>query len=224
MVIWDREGYFNEADRQYNDSKIYRDIKYTKNTLSSPWIKVIRYFYLKVYLKRNRYQKKTWILYYNNKNATNLGKLYFLPKTHKRLFNVPGRPVIWNYGTPTEKVSEYLDFCLKPIMQNGWSHVKDSSDFKDKIKKLGKLSENITLVIADVVVLYPILYLETLRERLFKSEDLKLPVNDIVKMAEFVLKNNIFEFNGKVKQQIAGTTIELILNLLPLMHAFTWMR
>ena len=109
-------------------------------------------------------------------------------------------------------------------MQNGWSHVKDSSDFKDKIKKLGKLSENITLVIADVVVLYPILYLETLRERLFKSEDLKLPVNDIVKMAEFVLKNNIFEFNGKVKQQIAGTTIELILNLLPLMHAFTWMR
>ena len=117
-----------------------------------------------------------------------------------------------------------MDFCLKPIMQNGWSHVKDSSDFKDKIKKLGKLSENITLVMADVVVLYPILYLETLRERLFKSEDLKLPVNDIVKMAEFVLKNNIFEFNGKVKQQIAGATIELILNLLPLMHAFTWMR
>ena len=57
MVIWDREGYFNEADRQYNDSKIYRDIKYTKNTLSSPWIKVIRYFYLKVYLKRNRSKK-----------------------------------------------------------------------------------------------------------------------------------------------------------------------
>ena len=26
-------------------------------------------------------------------------------------------------------------------------------------------------------------------------------------MAEFVLKNNHFQFNGKVKQQIAGTTI-----------------
>ena len=26
-------------------------------------------------------------------------------------------------------------------------------------------------------------------------------------MAEFVLKNNIFEFNGKVKQQVAGTAI-----------------
>ena len=42
--------------------------------------------------------------------------------------------------------------------------------------------------------------LKTLREKLVKSEDLKLRVNDIVKMTEFVLKNNIFEFNGKVKQ------------------------
>ena len=74
-------------------------------------------------------------------------------------------------------------------MQIGWSYVKDSSDFKNKIKKLGKLSGNITL------------------ERLVKCEDLKLPFNDIVKIAEFVLKNNIFEFNGKVKRQLAGTAI-----------------
>ena len=26
-------------------------------------------------------------------------------------------------------------------------------------------------------------------------------------MAEFVLKNNVFEFNGKVKQQVVGTGI-----------------
>ena len=96
-------------------------------------------------------------------------------------------------------------------MQNGWSYVKDSSDFKNKIKKLGKLSGNVTLIKADVVALYPSIPhehgLETLREWLVKSHDLKLPVNDVVKMAEFVLKNNIFESNGTVKQQIAGTAI-----------------
>ena len=63
------------------------------------------------------------------------------------------------------------------------SIVKDSSDFKNKIKKLGKLSENITLVTVDVVALYPSMPhedgLETLGERRVKSEDLKLPVNDI---------------------------------------------
>ena len=71
-----------------------------------------------------------------------------------------------------------------------------------------------------MVALYPAIPhedgLETLRERLVKSEDLKVPVNDIVKMTEFILKNNSiiaiiysqeFEFNGKVKQQVAGWEI-----------------
>ena len=31
--------------------------------------------------------------------------------------------------------------------------------------------------------------------------------NKIFQMAEFVLKNNFFEFNGQIKQQISGTTI-----------------
>ena len=57
---------------------------------------------------------------YNFKKVTNLGKLYFLPKIHKRLSAVAGRPVISNCRTPTE-VSEYLDYILKPIMQDSWS-------------------------------------------------------------------------------------------------------
>ena len=39
----------------------------------------------------------------------NLGKLYLIPKIHKRLESVPGRPVISNCVTPIEKVSEFLD-------------------------------------------------------------------------------------------------------------------
>ena len=53
------------------------------------------------------------------KKATNFGKLYLLPKIHKRLFQVPGTPVISNCGTPTEKVSEFLDSDLKSVMQEG---------------------------------------------------------------------------------------------------------
>ena len=50
------------------------------------------------------------------RKATMLGKLYFLPKIHKRLHNVLGRPVISNCDTPTEKCSEFLDYHLKPLM------------------------------------------------------------------------------------------------------------
>ena len=35
----------------------------------------------------------------------------------------------------------------------------------------------------------------------------KIPTNDLVKLAEFVLKNNFFEFNNEIKQQISGTAI-----------------
>ena len=50
-----------------------------------------------------------------HKKATNMGKMmYLLLKIH---FHVPGRPVISNCDTPTEKVSEFLDSHLKVIMQ-----------------------------------------------------------------------------------------------------------
>lgn len=68
--------------------------------------------------------------------ATNFGKMYLLPKIHKRLCNVPGRPVISNCGTPTEKVSEFLDYHLKPVLRAGTSYVKDTGDFLRKLHNL----------------------------------------------------------------------------------------
>ena len=66
------------------------------------------------------------------KKSCNLAKLYLLPKIHKSLENVPGRPMISNCGTPTEKVSEFLDHHLKPVMQSGKSYIKDSGIFWKK--------------------------------------------------------------------------------------------
>ena len=54
---------------------------------------------------------------FNFKKATNLGKLHLLPKISKGLCKVPGRPVISKCGTITEKVSEFLDHNLQPIMK-----------------------------------------------------------------------------------------------------------
>ena len=56
----------------------------------------------------------------NYKKVTNLGKMYLLPKMHKRLHSVLGRPVLSNFLTPTEKISELLDKELRP--QKGLSY------------------------------------------------------------------------------------------------------
>ena len=76
MVIWDREGYHKEADRQLSDNKIYRDVEYVKNMLSSLVAKSNKIFQS---LSKKKYTSEKELKYftYNNKNATNLGKLYF---------------------------------------------------------------------------------------------------------------------------------------------------
>ena len=144
---------------------------------------------------------------YSFKKSTNLGKMYFLPKIHKWLDNVPGRPVISNCGTLTEKASEFLDHHLKPLMQSAESYVKDTSDFLRKIKELEKVPDGAILVTADVVGLYPSIPhendLDALSEKLETFQDKKITKEDLLKVAKFVLRNNFFEFNSKTKQQIS---------------------
>ena len=128
-------------------------------------------------LRRKGFITKKQLKYftYDYKTATNFGKLYLLPKIHKRLFDVPGRPVISNCGTATEKYSEFLDHHLKKVMQNGWSYIKDSGDFIKKINNLDSILENAILVKADVMGLYPSIPhevgLKALREALYKRDE-----------------------------------------------------
>ena len=100
---------------------------------------------------------------YEYQKTTNLDKMYLLPKIHKRLSNVPVRSVISNCETTTEKVSEFLDFQLKLVMQSSKSHVKDSGYFKRKIKDIQYIPSNAILVTADVVQVPTILNLYLLK-------------------------------------------------------------
>ena len=148
---------------------------------------------------------------YSFKNASCHGKMYILPKIHERLYNVSGRPVISNCGTTTEKMSEFLDHHLQPVMKGGKSYVKDTNHFLEKCKQLGKVPRNAILVTVDVLGLYPSiphgLGLKALHEKLEERNYKSVPTAGLVNMADFVLKNNYFEFDSCIKQQISGTAI-----------------
>ena len=58
-------------------------------------------------------------LKWENLNSPNYAKMYLLPKINKRLSNISERSIISNCGTVPERASEFLDFHLKPIMQQG---------------------------------------------------------------------------------------------------------
>ena len=80
-----------------------------------------------------------------------------------------------------------------------------------KLKSLKKVHDNVILVIADFVGFYPSIpfneSLEVLKKQLDNFYEKSIPTEDLVKMAEFALKNNYFEFNSNVKHQISGTAI-----------------
>ena len=154
VVVWDRDDYLLEASQQLENVSIYRNIVF-KDRLLVNLVDTSNTMFRNLCRKGLISNKQLKYFTYEFKNATNLGKLYFLPKIHKKLHNVPGRPVISNYGTPTENTSEFLDHNLKSLMQSGKSYIKDTNDFLDKVRKLKNLPSNSILVTADVVGLYP---------------------------------------------------------------------
>ena len=119
--------------------------------------------------------------------------------------------MICNCGTSTEKASEFSDSHLKTIMQEIWFYIKDSLDFINKIGQIGDIRENSILVTVDVVGLYPsISYkagLKALKNALDKGKQKYIPTGKLINMGVFVLKNNFFEFNGSVKQQVLGAAV-----------------
>ena len=95
--------------------------------------------------------KKESIKYFEIKDPK-FAMFYLLPKIHKRLNNVPGRPVISNCGY---YISAFLDFHLQPLAQAVKLYIKDTNDFLNNLRSLPKLPGNIILCTVDVVVLYP---------------------------------------------------------------------
>ena len=83
--------------------------------------------------------------------------------------------------------------------------------FCQNLKNLKKVPDNAILFTADVVGLYPSIQqnegLEVVKKQLYNFYEKSIPIEDLVKMAEFILKNNYFESNSIVKHQISGTAI-----------------
>ena len=69
------------------------------------------------------------------------------------------------------------------------------------------------LVTADVMSLYPNISHEagskSLKEALGRKRERKISSEDLLKMTEFVLKNNYFEFDRSVYKEVSGTAIDI---------------
>ena len=85
-------------------------------------------------------------------SQANPGCFFILLKLHKA--SNPGRPIVFSNGHPTEHISEFVDFFLKPLVTKLASHIKGTTDFLNKLRNLPNLLGNTLLVTPDVSSLY----------------------------------------------------------------------
>ena len=194
-MVWDREDYRKEAEKQLGDSDVYEEVPDDPE----PLISIIHRTIEKI-RKRGDLKKET-IKYLEVKDPQ-FARFYLLPTIHKRLNNVPGRPVISNCGCYTVNISTFLDFHLQPLAQVVKLHIKDTNDFLNKLRSLPKLPDNILLCTVNVVGLYSNISheegLSALRKRLDNRMEKYISSDMLCDLAKVVLKNNIFKFDEKI--------------------------
>ena len=148
VVAWDRKDYLKEAYKQLEDREVYEEVSNDPNVVVNTIIKA---------LEKNRLRSdlSNDTLSYFAVEDPKFPRFYLLPKIHKRLHNVPGRPVIPNCSFYTENISSFLDYHLQPLAQKVKSYIKNTNYFLNKIKELGSLPDRAILCTMDVVDLYP---------------------------------------------------------------------
>ncbi len=138
---------------------------------------------------------------------------YLLPKIHKGITPPPGRPILSANDSPTERISQFVDFFLRPLVELLPSYIRDTTDLIVKLAAKGTPPPNCLLVTLDVISLYPsIPILDGLRacaaQLMSHRPAGSLPRNSsLIRLLKLVLEKNNFEFNGQQYVQIAGTAM-----------------
>ena len=125
VVVWDRDDYLKEASKQLEDKDVYEEVQNDPSTLINTIMRALEKIRIRGDLSNDT-------LNYFLVKDPKFARFYLLPKIHKRLHNVPGRPVISNCGFYTENISSFLDHHLQPIAQKVNSFIKDTNHFFTK--------------------------------------------------------------------------------------------
>ena len=140
-------------------------------------------------------------------------------------------------GCLTERISQLVDFFLKPIVRDTRSYIKDTSHFLQLIKPFLDLPDNTFLVTLDVSSLYTNipydLGIEACSEKLheYRAGSTHPTNSSLIELLNMVLMRNNFDFNKLHFLQVGGTAMctriapsyaNLFLDLFEKRHVYTY--
>ena len=148
IVVQNKDDYIKEGLRQLSDAKFYTELDH--DMTESHNSKVIEQ--LEAMRVRGEINEKVRDHLTVQKPRTS--QLYLLPKIHKNVSPVPGRPIVSANDSPSERISAFVDHFLAPIVRTSKSYIQDTSDFLRKLGDFKDIPSKASLVTLDVCSLY----------------------------------------------------------------------
>ena len=211
VVALQKSLYIGEGLRQLNDETYYRKLDYP--VFPSNVLRINKL--LHSILRKGKITQKQYE--FLKADLTDKQRyFYLLPKVHKPRDKWPnpmmpqGRPIVADCGSESYRVSQYIDYYLKPLSTRHQSYLKDTYDFISKIRDF-RIQPNWFIVTADVTALYTNmdidLILETVKQAFLEFPDSTRPDEELLDLLEITLRNNDFEFAGNMYLQLVGTAM-----------------
>ena len=212
VVIQDTGAYIAEAKRQLSNNLHYKNLTTDPTTqIARGSNTIVRDLHLNGHINKTTLN---WAL--TDINKVRRHQFYLLPKVHKTLDHPPGRPIVSGINGPTEKLSKLMDHWLQPIVTKLLSYVQDTTHMLQVLQDwnlhYGPFDDNTLLVTLDVVGLYTNIPHDDLHTTLHHFLDNgtasnSRPVEELIRIMDHILKNNVFEFDGELFQQVFGTAM-----------------
>ena len=210
-VIMDKTDYIFECTRQLANGFHYEKIDTSRQAETAEKITEI----LKEMNTKELISNKQ-LMYLKPPPNPRPRRFYTLPKIHKPIQSwtkpqkiPPGRPIISNCKSETEKVAEYIDAYLKTKSTQHPAYIKNTQDFVSKIKNI-TIPPNALLVTLDVESMYTnINNIDGIKavDEIFDDEKESELYPYIRKLLQITLENNDFEFNGDTYLQRSGVSM-----------------
>ena len=207
IVIQDKHNYVAEGERQLQNEQFYEE---TQTDLTGEVIHGVNLFVNNV-LQRGQITQKTST--YLTTDIDRTQQFYLLPKIHKDMNNLPGRPIVSGSGGPTEKISKFVDHFIGPLVPLSRSYIRDSTHMINILKDFQTIP-NMLLCTLDITSLYTNIPHSEVYKPLksfwqFTRDINALPHNSyIIELLQVVLTNNYFDFDGKHYHQKSGTAMD----------------
>ncbi|CAJ0945806.1 unnamed protein product [Ranitomeya imitator] len=140
-----------------------------------------------------------------------MATFYCLPKVHKGINPLKGRPIVAGINSMTQNLGLYIDQVLRPFVLSLNSYVRDTTDFLRRLDGIC-IESDMILCSIDVESLYSSIphdiglravsdYLQTRGCQYSRHNEF------VLKALQFCLTNNVFLFDGKYFHQLRGTAM-----------------